>query len=104
MGECAPRGGNCIDRREGLMTLQSPFDVSDEIQVALGLGAAVVALESAVVTHGLPYPANLEAARRMERAIRQHGAVPAAGALIGGGGGGGGAGGGVGPKGARRRG
>src|SRR3972149_6532213 len=79
MGECAPRGGNCIDRREGLMTPQSPFDVSDEIQVALGLGAAVVALESSVVTHGLPYPANLEAARRMERAIRQHGAVPAAG-------------------------
>jgi len=66
------------------MTPQSPFDVSDEIQVALGLGAAVVALESAVVTHGLPYPANLEAARRMERVIRQHGAVPAAVALIGG--------------------
>ncbi len=66
------------------MTPQSPFDVSDEIQVALGLGASVVALESAVVTHGLPYPANLEAARRMERAIRQHGAVPAAVALIGG--------------------
>src|SRR3989304_214228 len=40
--------------------------------------------ESAVVTHGLPYPANLEAARRMERTIREHGAVPAAVALIGG--------------------
>src|SRR3990172_3463350 len=66
------------------MTPQSPFDVSDEIQVALGLGAAVVALESAVVTHGLPYPANLQAAWRMERVIRQHGAVPAAVALIGG--------------------
>src|SRR3972149_1154772 len=84
MGECPPRSGNCIDRREGLMTPQSPFDVSDEIQVALGLGAAVVALESAVITHGLPYPASLEAARRMEHAIRQHGAVPAAVALIGG--------------------
>src|SRR3972149_2814859 len=94
MGECPPRSGNCIDRREGLMTPQSPFDVSDEIQVALGLGAAVVALESAVVTHGLPYPANLQAAWRMERVIRQHGAVPAAAALIGGRGGrGGGAGG-----------
>src|SRR3989304_3056380 len=40
--------------------------------------------DSAVVTHGLPYPANLEAARRMERTIREHGAVPAAVALIGG--------------------
>ncbi len=66
------------------MTAQAPFDVSDEIQVALGLGAAVVALESAVVTHGLPYPANLEAARQMEEAVRRHGAVPAPVAVIGG--------------------
>ncbi len=66
------------------MTAHSPFDVSDEIQVALGLGAAVVALESAVITHGLPAPANLEAAVRMERAVREHGAVPATVALIGG--------------------
>jgi pseudouridine-5'-phosphate glycosidase len=66
------------------VTAQSPFDVSDEIQVALGLGAAVVALESAVITHGLPYPANLEAARRCEHAVRQHGAIPATVALVGG--------------------
>src|SRR3989304_1263083 len=65
------------------MTPQSPFDVSDEIQVALGLGAAVVALESAVVTHGLPYPANLGGAPRRERRARGHGAGPAAGAPAG---------------------
>jgi len=64
------------------MIPQSPFDVSDEIQVALGLGTAVVALESAVVTHGLPYPANLDAARRMTRAVRLHGAVPAMIAVV----------------------
>ncbi|MDQ7849107.1 MAG: pseudouridine-5'-phosphate glycosidase [Armatimonadota bacterium] len=66
------------------MMVHSPFDVSDEIQVALGLGGAVVALESAVITHGLPAPANLEAAVRVERAVRAHGAVPAMVALIGG--------------------
>lgn len=59
-----------------------PLEVTDEIQVALGLGGPVVALESSVITHGLPYPANLEAARRTERAVRERGAVPAAVALV----------------------
>ncbi len=59
-----------------------PLDVSDEIQVALGLGGPVVALESSVITHGLPYPANLEAARRSEHAVREGGAVPAVVALV----------------------
>lgn len=58
------------------------FHVSDEIQVALGLEAAVVALESAVVTHGLPHPANLEAAERMASAVRRAGAVPAMVAVL----------------------
>lgn len=66
------------------MTAQAPFDISSEIQVALGLSSPVVALESSVVTHGLPYPANLEAAHRMGRAIREHGAVPAMVAVIAG--------------------
>jgi pseudouridine-5'-phosphate glycosidase len=64
------------------MTPQAPFEVSDEIQVALGLGSPIVALESAVVTHGLPYPANLHAAGRMVKAIRDHGAIPAMVAVI----------------------
>ncbi|MBI3975901.1 MAG: pseudouridine-5'-phosphate glycosidase [Armatimonadetes bacterium] len=59
-----------------------PIDVSDEIQVALGLGGPVVALESSVITHGLPYPANLDAARRMDQAVRAAGAVPAVVALV----------------------
>ena len=42
----------------------------------------MVALESTVVAHGLPYPANLETARQMEAAVRQHGAVPATIAVL----------------------
>ncbi len=61
-----------------------PLDVSDEIQVTLGLGGPVVALESSVITHGLPHPANLEAARRIKRAVREGGATPAVVALVGG--------------------
>jgi pseudouridylate synthase len=51
--------------------------VEDEVQQALDAGTAVVALESTLVTHGLPYPQNLEAARRAEAAVRAGGAVPA---------------------------
>jgi pseudouridylate synthase len=51
--------------------------VSDEVASALQRGDPVVALESAVVTHGLPEPANLAAVDSMERAVRDSGAVPA---------------------------
>jgi pseudouridine-5'-phosphate glycosidase len=64
------------------MAPQSPFDVSDEIQVALGLDAPVVAIESAVVSHGLPRPANLQAAHAMISAVRRAGAVPAMVAVL----------------------
>ncbi len=45
---------------------------------------AVVALESTIITHGMPYPQNLETARSVERAVRAQGAVPATIALMGG--------------------
>src|SRR5215472_1550916 len=51
--------------------------IAEEVRVALADGRPVVALESTVIAHGLPYPTNLEAAQAMERAIRQAGAVPA---------------------------
>lgn len=51
--------------------------VRPEIASALAENRPVVALETAVVTHGLPAPSNLEAVRRMEAAIRQEGATPA---------------------------
>ena len=51
--------------------------ISDEVQAALEARQAVVALESTVIAHGLPYPHNLEVAQAMESAIRAEGAVPA---------------------------
>ena len=51
--------------------------LSGEVQAALEAQQAVVALESTVIAHGLPYPHNLEVAQAMESAIRAEGAVPA---------------------------
>jgi len=53
------------------------ISLSAEVAAALDAGRAVVALESTLITHGLPYPANLDAARRSEAAIRAEGAMPA---------------------------
>jgi pseudouridine-5'-phosphate glycosidase len=55
-------------------------------EVAAGLAARrpVVALESTVITHGLPYPANLDAAQRLEAAVRAEGALPATVGVVGG--------------------
>lgn len=58
--------------------------VSPTIQQALRDRAPVVALESTVITHGLPYPQNLEVARSMETAVREGGAIPATIGVIGG--------------------
>jgi len=56
--------------------------VPPEIAQALGLGFPVVALESTVITHGLPRPQNLELARDMEKQVRDSGATPATIAVI----------------------
>jgi len=56
--------------------------LSDQVRQALQEGRAVVALESTVISHGLPYPTNLETARRMEEIIRQHGGIPATIAVL----------------------
>lgn len=55
---------------------------SDEIRDALGSGVPVVALESTVIAHGLPFPHNLETALRCESSVRDSGAVPATIAII----------------------
>jgi pseudouridine-5'-phosphate glycosidase len=52
------------------------------VRNALDRGQAVVALESTIITHGMPFPQNLDMAREMEELIRAHGAVPATIALI----------------------
>lgn len=58
--------------------------VQPEVAEALAAGRPVVALESTVIAHGLPYPRNIEIALGMEEAIRREGAVPATIAIIGG--------------------
>jgi pseudouridine-5'-phosphate glycosidase len=57
--------------------MNSYLDVRPEIADALAAGRPVVALESTVISHGLPRPQNLETARKMEAAVRDEGAVPA---------------------------
>lgn len=61
-----------------------PFNLHQDVSFALSRNKAVVALESAVITHGLPRPVNLELAREMERIIHDHKATPATIALING--------------------
>ncbi|MBR3494863.1 MAG: pseudouridine-5'-phosphate glycosidase [Clostridia bacterium] len=58
------------------------LQVSDEVQAALREGKPVVALESTIISHGMPYPKNVETALHVEEIIRQHGAVPATIAII----------------------
>ena len=55
-----------------------------EVSRAQEQGAAVVALESTIITHGMPYPQNLEVARRVEATVREAGATPATIAVIAG--------------------
>ena len=60
----------------------SYITLSDEVQAALEAQHSVVALESTVIAHGLPYPANIEVASSMETAIRAEGAIPATVAIL----------------------
>ncbi len=59
-----------------------PIAYSDEVTAAKERGAPLVALESTIITHGMPYPGNLEMARSVETIIREEGAVPATIAVI----------------------
>jgi pseudouridine-5'-phosphate glycosidase len=56
--------------------------ISDEVREALREGRAVVALESTIVAHGMPYPDNLRTGQLLEQTVRDHGAVPATIAVI----------------------
>ena len=58
--------------------------ISREVKEALAQGKPVVALESTIISHGMPYPQNLETAQGCERVAREHGAVPATCAILGG--------------------
>ncbi len=58
------------------------LDISPEVKEALAAGKPVVALESTIISHGMPYPQNVETALNVERIIRENGAVPATIAII----------------------
>jgi len=60
------------------------LDIAPEATSALERGHAVVALESTIITHGMPYPQNVATAREVEAVIRDNGAIPATIAVIGG--------------------
>ena len=60
------------------------LDISPEVRQALAEGKPVVALESTIISHGMPYPKNVETALLVEKTIRENGAVPATIAIIGG--------------------
>eukprot|EP00878_Enallax_costatus_P046125 GHUV01055731.1.p1 GENE.GHUV01055731.1~~GHUV01055731.1.p1 ORF type:complete len:437 (+),score=75.92 GHUV01055731.1:580-1890(+) len=69
-------------QKESPSKIESKF--SPEVRDALQQGKPVVALESTIISHGMPYPQNLQTALEVEAVVRQHGAVPATIAIIGG--------------------
>ena len=60
------------------------LDIAPEVSAALREGKPVVALESTIISHGMPYPKNVETAMLVEKTVRENGAVPATIAIIGG--------------------
>ena len=66
------------------MNLAKYLDIAPEVKSALENGKPVVALESTIISHGMPYPQNVNTARNVEKLIRAEGAVPATIAIIGG--------------------
>ena len=64
------------------MTANALLDLSSEAASALSQGKAIVALESTIITHGMPYPRNLETALMLEETVRAGGATPATIAVI----------------------
>ena len=60
------------------------LEISPEVKSALDGGKPVVALESTIISHGMPYPQNVETAMNVEKIVRENGAVPATVAIIGG--------------------
>lgn len=67
-----------------MMNMNKYLDVNPEVAAAIAEGKPVVALESTIISHGMPYPQNVETALAVEQIIRDNGAVPATIAIIGG--------------------
>lgn len=66
------------------MNTPSPLKISEEVQAALHEGQPIVALESTIISHGMPYPQNLEMAQEVEALVRAEGAIPATTAVLAG--------------------
>ena len=66
------------------MELRNHLEITDEIKEAIEKGKPVVALESTILSHGMPYPENLDFAHKVEEIIRAEGAIPATIAIING--------------------
>lgn len=62
--------------------LEKYLDINPEVKAALMEGKAVVALESTIISHGMPYPKNVETALKVESIIRENGAIPATIAIL----------------------
>src|SRR5262245_34456383 len=76
------RAAQPLDCSKSIMLRHSAVRLGPEVKEALRAGAAVVALESTVITHGLPYPVNIDTALKAEEQVRARGAVPATIAII----------------------
>ena len=73
----------CQHHKEDI-SMNKYLDVAPEVAEALAAGKPVVALESTIISHGMPYPQNVETALAVEKLVRENGAVPATIAIIGG--------------------
>src|SRR5690606_24175661 len=64
--------------------MEKYLEFAKEVQEAKEAGKPIVALESTIISHGMPYPQNVEMAREVEQIVRDHGAVPATIAIMNG--------------------
>src|SRR5699024_6612447 len=67
---------------KNLEEMKQYLSITDEVQRALDENKPVVALESTIISHGMPYPQNVEMAKEVEQIVRENGAVPATIAII----------------------
>ena len=81
-------GADSISARNSLtkegLPMNPYLDIHPEVAEALANGKPVVALESTIISHGMPYPQNVQTALAVEEVVRQNGAVPATIAILGG--------------------
>jgi pseudouridine-5'-phosphate glycosidase len=65
-----------------MLEWEARMDINEEVKAALDAGAPVLALESTIITHGMPHPGNLETALMVEKTCRSEGVIPATIAIL----------------------